>query len=54
MAQKMLPWKLILRFKIDKIGLFTFICSAGIPKRIAISQFWFQKCSSLMIWRYCL
>jgi len=30
------------KVKIGKIGLFTFIYRHGIPKRIGISQFWFQ------------
>jgi len=37
------------RVKIGKIGLFTFICSPGILKRIAMSPFWFFKSSSVSI-----
>jgi len=38
--------------KVGEIGLFTFIRSPDIPKRIAISPFWFQKKLSDMIWLY--
>jgi len=45
-VQGTLPWQPILRFKVDKSGLFTFLRRHGIPQRIAMSQFRLQTVHS--------